>query len=79
MSRVCELSGKKVMYGNKVSHSHRKTRTHWAPNLQKKTFVMNDGSKVELRVCAKIIKTIDRFGVDAVLKKFVKKGIIIAK
>lgn len=79
MSQVCELSGKTVMYGNKISHSHRKTRTRWSPNLQKKTFICSNGAAIQLRVCAKIIKTIDRIGIDAVLKKFAKNGIIVTK
>lgn len=79
MSQVCQLSGKTVMYGNKVSHSNRKTRTRWSPNLQKKTFICSDGTPIQLRVCTKIIKTVDRFGIDAVLKKFAKNGIIVIK
>ena len=38
MSRVCEVTGKKVMYGNNVSHAHNKTRRRFDINLQKKTF-----------------------------------------
>lgn len=79
MSRKCELSGKKPMFGNNISHSHRKTRTKWNPNLQKKTFIDDHGNKITLRVCAKILKTIDRFGFDAVMKKFEKNGKIVIK
>ena len=38
MSRVCEITGKKVMVGNNVSHSHRKTKRRFYPNLQRKRF-----------------------------------------
>ena len=73
MSRICELSGKKPMFGNNISHSHRKTRKKWVPNLQRKTFISETGEKITLRVCAKILKTIDRFGFDAVMRKFMNK------
>ncbi len=79
MSRICELSGKKPMFGNNISHSHRKTRKKWVPNLQRKTFISETGEKITLRVCAKILKTIDRFGFDAVMRKFMKKGKIVIK
>lgn len=67
------------MFGNNISHSHRKTRAKWTPNLQKKTFIDECGNKITLRVCAKILKTIDRFGFDAVMKKFKKNGKIVIK
>ena len=50
MSRKCELSGKKPMFGNNISHSHRKTRRKWVPNLQKKTFVSENGEKITLQI-----------------------------
>lgn len=79
MSRKCQLSGKGPMFGNNISHSHRKTRTKWLPNLQKKVFILDNGEKVSLRVCTKVIKTIERFGLESVLKKFKKKGNLILK
>ena len=41
MSRICEMSGVGPLTGNKVSHSNRKTRTRWLPNLKKKKYVIN--------------------------------------
>jgi len=79
MSRKCELSGKKSMFGNNISHSHRKTRTKWLPNLQRKNFITESGEKISLRVCARVLKTIDRFGFDAVMKKMKKKGKLVIK
>ena len=53
MSRVCEVTGKKVMYGNNVSHAHNKTRRRFDINLQKKTFwVETLNKKVTLKVSA---------------------------
>lgn len=50
MSRKCDVCGKGPMYGNNVSHSHRKTRTRWEPNLKKvKTLV--DGEKKSTKIC----------------------------
>ena len=60
MSRVCEVTGKKVMYGNNVSHAHNKTRRRFDINLQKKTFwVETLNKKVTLKVSAKGLKIID--------------------
>ncbi len=71
MSRKCELSGKRPLFGNAVSHSHKKTRRKWTPNIQTKKFFNEvTGEWVTLKVCSKIIKTIDKNGLNAVLKKY---------
>ncbi len=80
MSRVCQLTGKKVMVGNNVSHSNRKTKRRFYPNLQKKRFfVEEDGSWVTLRVSAAAIRTINRIGVKAAMAQAKDKGIFIEK
>ena len=57
MSRVCEVTGKKVMYGNNVSHANNKTRRRFDVNLQKKTFWVDSLKKsVTLKVSAKVLK-----------------------
>ena len=50
MSRKCDVCGKGPMYGNNVSHSHRKTRTRWEPNLKKMSTV-KEGKNVSIKVC----------------------------
>lgn len=63
MARVCELTGKKVAAGNKVSHSNIKTRTRWLPNLQKKRYVVSElGWPLTLTLSTSAIKTIDKVG-----------------
>jgi large subunit ribosomal protein L28 len=71
MSRRCELSGKTRQIGHKVSHSNRKTKRRFLPNLLNVT-VMSDslGRSLKLRVSANALKTIDhRGGLDAFLLK----------
>ncbi|MBN20537.1 MAG: 50S ribosomal protein L28 [Bdellovibrionaceae bacterium] len=63
MSRVCELTGKGVLTGNKVSHSNIKTRKRWLPNLQKKKYLIPElGQTMSLRLSTSAIKTIDKVG-----------------
>jgi large subunit ribosomal protein L28 len=50
MSRKCDICGKGVMYGNNISHSHRKTRTRWEPNL-KKVRAKIDGEAKYIKIC----------------------------
>ncbi|MBV1703638.1 MAG: 50S ribosomal protein L28 [Hyphomicrobiales bacterium] len=71
MSRVCELSGKAVLTGNLVSHSNRKTRTRFLPNLQPVTLISDSlGRSVRLRVAAAALRTVERRGgLDAFLAK----------
>lgn len=80
MSRVCQITGKKVMVGNNVSHSNRKTKRRFYPNLQKKRFfVEEDGSYVTLRVSASAIRTINKIGVKAAIAQAKEKGIYVEK
>ncbi len=70
MSRVCDITGKKVMVGNNVSHSNRKTKRKYYPNLQtKKFFIPETGEWITLKVSANAIRTIDKKGISAVLKE----------
>ncbi|MDD5765598.1 MAG: 50S ribosomal protein L28 [Candidatus Marinimicrobia bacterium] len=55
MSKVCEICGKKPMYGNNVSHAHNKTRRRWDPNLQNIKIVDN-GTVKSVKVCTSCIK-----------------------
>lgn len=69
MSRVC-LSGKTVQVGHRVSHSNRKTKHRFLPNLQKKRFWSDLRKKfVTMRVCTASIRTIDKIGVDTFIRR----------
>tara|TARA_B100001123_G_scaffold240366_1_gene268898 strand:+ start:463 stop:699 length:237 start_codon:yes stop_codon:yes gene_type:complete len=75
MSRVCEVTGKRVMYGNNVSHAHNKTRRRFDVNLQKKTFWVESLKKsVTLTVSTKGIKIIDKKGIDTVIRELISQG-----
>src|SRR6202789_280051 len=71
MSRRCELTGKAVQSGNKVSHSNRKTRTRFLPNLCQVTLISDAlGRSVRLRVAAAALRSVEhRGGLDAFLIK----------
>jgi large subunit ribosomal protein L28 len=71
MSRRCELTGKTALVGNKVSHSNRKTKRRFLPNLCNVTMTSDSlGRSVRLRISANALKTVDhRGGLDAFLIK----------
>ena len=76
MSRFCELSGKGPISGNNVSHSNRRTRRRFLPNLQKKKFYIPEVDKwVTLKVSSHALRNINKLGLHAYLKKLEKKGI----
>ena len=78
MSRICQVTGKKVMVGNNVSHAMNKTKRKFYPNLQtKKFFVPETGETVILKVSANAIRTIDKNGVASVLAKAIANGYIL--
>jgi large subunit ribosomal protein L28 len=71
MARRCQLTGKSVLVGHRVSHSNRKTKRRFLPNLLNVT-LMSDalGRSIRLRICANALKTVDhRGGLDAFLAK----------
>lgn len=75
MSRICQITGKKVITGNKVSHSNRKTRRTFAPNLQEHTyFIPEEKRNVTLRVSAAGMRTISKIGISAALRMAKEKG-----
>lgn len=75
MSARCQVTGRTVGFGNTVSHSHRRSRRRWSPNIQTKTyFLPSEGRRVKLRVSAKGIKVIDRDGIDAVVARLRRDG-----
>ena len=78
MSKVCEVSGKKTMFGHKVSHSNRKSNRRFQPNLQKKRFFIPEENRwVELKISTSALRTINKNGITAVLKEARKKGMAV--
>lgn len=78
MSRVCQLTGKRTISGNNVSHSNSKTKRKFYPNLQKKTFYIPEEDRyVTLKVSTSAIRTITKLGISTYLRKMRKKGINI--
>ena len=78
MPKVCDLTGKKPITGNYVSHSNRKTKRRFHPNLQTKKFFMPEtGEWVTLKVSAAAIRTISKLGLYQYIKKLEKKGEIV--
>ena len=77
MSRVCQLSGKKAMVGNNVSHSNKKTKRRFNINLIKKRFYIPSENKwITLKITASTLKTIDKKGISEVLKIAKEKGLL---
>lgn len=75
MSRVCELTGKKPMTGNNVSHAMNKTKRRFNVNLFKKRFYLPEEDKwLTLRVSAQAIKNINKLGITEVVKSAREKG-----
>ena len=70
MARVCQVTGKRVITGNNVSHSKRRTKRKFYPNLlTKKFFVPETGEYVTLKVSAAGLRIIDKKGISSVLKE----------
>jgi large subunit ribosomal protein L28 len=77
MSRVCQLTGKSVMVGNNVSHSNRKTKRRFYPNLiTKKFFVPEEDNFITLKISAAALRTINKKGISACLKEARQKGFL---
>ena len=77
MSRVCQVTGKKVMVGNNVSHSKRRTKRKFYPNLFKKRFFLAEEDRwISLNVSAAGIRTINKNGLASALKEAKEKGYI---
>ena len=78
MSRICQITEKKVMAGNSVSHAKNRTKRKFYPNLQtKKFFVPETGETVILKVSTNAIRTIDKKGIAAVLSEAKENGNIL--
>ena len=76
MSKVCQISGKKVQFGNNVSKAINKTRRRFDANIISKKFYIPEEDKwIKLKVSTSVLKTINKKGISAVLKEAKEKGI----
>ena len=75
MSKVCQVTGKRLITGNNVSHANNKTRRRFLPNLQHKRFwVESEKRYVRLRVSHKGLRIIDKKGIDQVIADLRAQG-----
>ena len=78
MAKVCDLTGKKPITGNHVSHSNRKTKRRFFPNLQTKRFFIPETNEwVTLKVSTSAIRTINKLGIFQYIQKLEKSGDIV--
>lgn len=77
MARVCQLTGKKVIVGNSVSHSNVKTKRKFYPNLlTKKFYLPEEKTWITLKVSAAALRTVNKKGIDACVKEAREKGFL---
>lgn len=78
MARVCQVTGKRPITGNTVSHSNIKTRRRFLPNLQKKRYFLAEEDKwITLKLSTEAIRTINKNGLYTVVKQLRSEGIKI--
>ncbi|MEZ4891231.1 MAG: 50S ribosomal protein L28 [Crocinitomicaceae bacterium] len=75
MSKVCQLTGKSVMVGNNVSHSNRKTKRRFLPNLVVKRFYLPEEDRfITLKISTSALRTVNKKGISACVKEAREKG-----
>ena len=75
MSRICQITGKKPMSGNRVSHANNKTKRRFLPNIQKhRIWIEEEARFITLKISTKGLRLIDKIGIQAVLKKLRDRG-----
>ncbi len=75
MSRVCQVTGKRPMFGNNVSHAKNRTRRRFEPNLHTHRFwVESEKRFVKIRLSAKGLRIVDKQGIDQVLARMRSRG-----
>ncbi|MEU6797735.1 50S ribosomal protein L28 [Nonomuraea wenchangensis] len=75
MSAYCQLTGVKPVFGNNVSHSHRRTRHRWNPNIQQRRYWLpSEGRFVRLTLSTRAIRTVDKIGVEAAVARVRARG-----
>jgi large subunit ribosomal protein L28 len=76
MARVCQLTGKRMLVGNHVSHSNKKTKRRFYPNLQTKRFYIPELKKtISLKISTSALRTINKKGIYNYLKELEKTGV----
>ncbi|WP_431905814.1 50S ribosomal protein L28 [Micromonospora carbonacea] len=76
MSRRCDVTGAKPSFGNAVSHSHRRTRRRWNPNLQNHRYWLPSERRwVSLTLTARALRTVDRKGIEKVVAELRNRGV----
>ncbi|MEE3034754.1 MAG: 50S ribosomal protein L28 [Bacteroidota bacterium] len=77
MSKICQITGKRVMFGNNVSKAINKTRRRFDVNLIKKRFFIPSENKwITLKIKASVLRTINKKGISAVIKEARAQGIL---
>ncbi|MDR1681793.1 MAG: 50S ribosomal protein L28 [Candidatus Symbiothrix sp.] len=77
MSKICQITGKKALVGNNVSHSNRRTKRKFDVNLfTKKFYWVEQDCWVSLNICANGLRTINKVGLNAAIKQAAEKGYI---
>ncbi|GAT71526.1 50S ribosomal protein L28 [Planomonospora sp. ID91781] len=75
MSAHCQLTGTAPVFGNRVSHSHRRTRRRWNPNIHNRRYWLpSEGRFVRLTLSARAIKTVDAIGIEAAVARIRARG-----
>lgn len=78
MSKVCQITGKRPISGNNVSHAHNKTKRRFLPNLHMhRIWVASENRWIKLRISQKGLRTIDKLGIDKVLADMRQRGVKI--
>ncbi|GAB7039592.1 MULTISPECIES: 50S ribosomal protein L28 [Catenuloplanes] len=78
MSRRCDVTGAKPGYGNAVSHSHRRTRRRWEPNLQRHRYWLPSERRwITLTLTTKAMRTVDRDGIERVVARLRASGVTL--
>ena len=79
MSKICQITGKKALVGNNVSHSKRRTKRRFNVNLfTKKFYWVEQDCRISLKISAAGLRTINKMGLDAALKQAAEKGYLNA-
>jgi large subunit ribosomal protein L28 len=76
MSAHCQLTGRKPAFGNAISHSHRRTKRRFDPNIQSKRYWLSSERRfVQLTLSAKGIKTVDKLGIEKAVARLRASGV----
>jgi len=80
MSKICQITGKKAMVGNNVSHSKRRTKRTFDINLfRKKFYWVEQDTWISLNISAAGLRTVNKIGLNAALEKAAEKGYLYVK